>query len=175
VLRYSLAGSGTAAGLRTHHDARGGFFIRRGIDYTDRLQGMGGTMMSSGIRQAVEVPPPPGTQRIVTFLTDGYIGNEYEILRMVHALLGDARLYAFGVGTGVNRFLLAEIGRAGRGFTRYMDPTEEVEKVAAELTERLQSPVLTDIEIDWNGLPVAQLAPAALTAALSWRRAAVRV
>ncbi|MEW6166106.1 MAG: VIT domain-containing protein, partial [Pseudomonadota bacterium] len=240
VLRYSLAGSGTAAGLLTHYDARGGFFsllieppaapddaditpremvflldcsgsmhglpmsaskafmraalsklrptdhfriirfsdsatefsreplpatpdnIRRGIDYTDRLQGMGGTMMSSGIRQALEVPPPPGTQRIVTFLTDGYIGNEYEILRMVYALLGDARLYAFGVGSGVNRFLLDEIGRAGRGFTRYMDPTEDVESVAAELTERLQSPLLTDIEIDWNGLPVAQLAPAAI-------------
>lgn len=133
--------------------------IRRGIDYTDALRGEGGTMMSTGIRKALEVPVAQGTKRIVTFLTDGYIGNEYEILKMVHALLGDARLYAFGVGTGVNRFLMDEIGRAGRGFTRYMDPTEDVEKVAAELTDRLQSPVLTDLSIDWNGLAVSDVVP----------------
>lgn len=133
--------------------------IRRGLAYTDRLRGEGGTMMARGIRQALEVPAPAGSLRIVTFLTDGYIGNEAEILRLVGELRGGARLYAFGVGTGVNRHLLDELGRTGRGFSRYMDPTEDVERVAAELSERLQSPVLTDIAIDWNGLPVTDIVP----------------
>ncbi|MFA5938241.1 MAG: VIT and VWA domain-containing protein [Sinimarinibacterium sp.] len=134
--------------------------IARGIEYTDQLRGEGGTMMSTGIRRALETPVVVGTKRIVTFLTDGYIGNEAEILAMVHALLGDARLYALGVGTGVNRYLLDEIGRAGRGFTRYMDPTEDVDAVADELADRLQSPVLTDLSIDWNGLAVSEVMPA---------------
>lgn len=134
--------------------------VRRGLAYTQQLRGEGGTMMSTGIRRALEAPPAAGTARIVTFLTDGYIGNEAEILAIVHALLGDARLYAFGVGAGVNRYLLDEIGRAGHGFTRYMDPTENVDAVAAELSERLQSPVLTDIGIDWSGLAVSEVVPA---------------
>ncbi len=133
--------------------------IASGLRYVDALQGMGGTMMSSGIHQALNTPPAPGVKRIVIFLTDGYIGNDYEILKLVGERLGDARLYAFGVGTGVNRFLLDEIGRVGRGFTRYMDPTEDVAGVANELTDRLQSPVLTDIEIDWGGLPVEAMLP----------------
>ncbi|HEY0973271.1 MAG TPA: VIT domain-containing protein [Solimonas sp.] len=133
--------------------------IARGIAYTNGLQGMGGTMMSLGVRQALEAPTAPGVKRIVVFLTDGYIGNEVEILRLVQERLGDARLYAFGVGAGVNRFLLDELGRTGRGFTRYMDPTEDTAHVVAELTDRLQSPVLTDIEIDWNGLAVADVMP----------------
>jgi Ca-activated chloride channel family protein len=133
--------------------------IASGLRYVDALQGMGGTMMSSGIHQALDAPPPAGVKRIVTFLTDGYIGNDYEILKLVGERLGDARLYTFGVGTGVNRFLMDEIGRIGRGFTRYMDPTEDVAGVAAELTDRLQSPVLTDIEIDWGGLPVEAVLP----------------
>src|SRR5690606_28700105 len=87
--------------------------IRRGLAYTDGLRGMGGTMMARGIRRALEVPAPPGSLRIVTFLTDGYIGNEAEILRLVEELRGGARLYAFGVGSGVNRHLLDELGRAG--------------------------------------------------------------
>ncbi len=133
--------------------------IRRGKAYVDGLVSEGGTEMSTGIVQALAVPPPRDTLRLVTFLTDGYIGNEEQILSLIHRHLGGARLFAFGVGSGVNRFLLNEMGRIGRGFTRYMDPTEDVGQVAEDLASRLQSPVLTDITIDWGGL-----APQDLTA-----------
>ena len=133
--------------------------IQAGLRYTDTLDGEGGTEMSTGIRQALAPPVPPGALRLVTFLTDGYIGNEAEILQLLKIHLGDARLYAFGVGTGVNRYLMSEMGRVGRGFTRYMDPTEDLEKVAGELADRLQSPVLTDIQIDWGGMEVSDQSP----------------
>lgn len=133
--------------------------IEKAIAYVDGLNGQGGTMMATGIEQALSSPVAPGTFRIVTFLTDGYIGNEQEVLRLVQKLLGEARLYAFGVGTGVNRFLLDKLGKMGRGFTRYMDPTESVDDVAAELAARLDAPVLTDIVIDWGGLSPDSLAP----------------
>jgi Ca-activated chloride channel family protein len=113
-----------------------------------------------GIRQALEVPVPDGSLRIVTFLTDGYIGNEHEVLSLITRSIGDARLFAFGVGAGVNRFLLEKMGKMGRGFTRYMDPTENVEEVAKELAERLDGPVLTDIRIDWGTLGPADTTPA---------------
>jgi Ca-activated chloride channel family protein len=134
--------------------------IQAGLRYTDALRGEGGTEMSTGIRQALAPPVPTGAIRIVTFLTDGYIGNEAQILKLLADDLNGARLYAFGVGTGVNRYLLSEMGRVGRGFTRYMDPTEDQEKVAGELADRLQSPVLTDIEIDWGGMEVSEQSPA---------------
>ena len=134
--------------------------VAQGLAYVEALSGEGGTMMSAGIAQALTPPVPEGSIRIVTFLTDGYIGNEQEILKLIRERLNGARLYAFGVGAGVNRYLLDEIGRAGRGFTRYMDPTENVAAVASELTEKLQSPVLTDIEIDWGGLNPEEVYPA---------------
>lgn len=134
--------------------------VAQGLRYVESLQGEGGTMMSAGIEQALAPPTPAGSIRLVTFLTDGYIGNEQEILGLIKQRLNGARLHAFGVGTGVNRYLLDEIGRAGRGFTRYMDPTERVAEVASELAGRLQSPVLTDIEVDWGGLAAAEVYPA---------------
>jgi len=133
--------------------------IQRGIRYTDSLYGSGGTMMTEGIRQAFNVPVPEGAIRLVTFLTDGYIGNEYKVLSLIKKLIGSARLFAFGVGAGLNRFLLSEMGHVGRGFTRYMDPTENVQTVAKELAQRLQSPVLTDITVDWGDLQPTQLMP----------------
>jgi Ca-activated chloride channel family protein len=136
------------------------FNVRRGLRYTQGLYGSGGTMMTSGIHQALGARQAEDTVRIVVFLTDGYIGNELEVLRLVERELGDARLYAFGVGTGVNRYLLSELGRVGRGFTRYMDPTEDVDEVVRSLAARLESPVLTDIEIDWGELQPEGQSPA---------------
>lgn len=134
--------------------------VSAALTYIETLTSEGGTEMRTGIRQALVVPEPPNTVRLVVFLTDGYIGNEHEILRLIHEHLGDARLFAFGVGTAVNRFLLQQMGRIGRGFTRYLDPTENVDAVAAELADRLQSPVLTDIEIDWGTLAPSEVYPA---------------
>ena len=139
--------------------------IAAGIQYAKALYGSGGTMMSEGIRQALGTPAEPGRLRNVVFLTDGYIGNEATILSMVQSMLGSARLFAFGVGTGVNRYLLNELGRTGRGFTRYYDPTRDDESaaaIAADLASRLQSPVLADLAIDWGGLPVTDVLPRTL-------------
>ena len=82
------------------------------------------------------------------FLTDGYIGNEPEVLKLIHRKIGNARIYAFGVGSSVNRFLLSEMARVGRGFARYIDPTENPDEVAITLAHKLESPLLTDISID---------------------------
>ena len=133
--------------------------IQNGISYTNSLRGTGGTMMTEGIKKAFNVPVPEGSMRLVVFLTDGYIGNEHEVLSLIKKIIGSARLFALGVGTGLNRFLLSEMGHVGRGFTRYMDPTEKLESVAKELAQRLQSPVLTDITIDWGDLKATQLMP----------------
>lgn len=133
--------------------------IVRAIRYTNALNGSGGTEMTSGIRQALDVPVPAGTLRLVVFLTDGYIGNDAEVLELIDERIGNARLFAFGVGASVNRYLLSQMGRTGRGFTRYMDPTERVDEVAKELAARIQSPVLTDIDIDWGTLDVNGVYP----------------
>ena len=136
--------------------------VARGLIYTDQLYGSGGTVMTSGIQQALGLPEPAGTVRNVVFLTDGYIGNEFSVLKLVEELRGHARLFAFGVGAGVNRYLLSELGRVGQGFTRYFDSSkdgESVEVVAQSLANRLQSPVLTNVELDWGSLPVEQVVP----------------
>ena len=136
--------------------------INTGLAYVNSLNANGGTEIPNAIRQAFSVPKPDGALRIVVFLTDGYIGNESEVLRLISGAIGEARIYAFGVGTSVNRYLLAEMGRKGRGFARFMDPTEDAEEVALELAGKLESPVLTDININWGELKVSQVTPAVI-------------
>lgn len=133
--------------------------IAQGRRYLAGLSGEGGTRMTSGIRQALEVPPEDGRIRIVVFLTDGYIGNEDEVFALVDGLLGDARLFVLGVSSSPNRYLLSELSRIGRGFTRYMDPTDTVDGIATEMAAKLDAPVLTDVSIDWGGLRPIDVVP----------------
>ncbi|MGM0557924.1 MAG: VIT domain-containing protein [Myxococcota bacterium] len=134
--------------------------VEEAIAHVNDLEGMGGTRMTSGINQALTVPPPEDTLRMVTFLTDGYIGNEYEIIRLIREKIGDARLFALGVGNGVNRYLLEELGHMGRGHTRYIRPgDDDLTESARGLAEKMESPVLTNIEIDWGELEPRDVVP----------------
>ena len=76
--------------------------IRRGLSYINGLNGEGGTMMIEGIKAALDYPHRENRLRIVCFMTDGYIGNESEILGAIQEKLGDnTRLFSFGVGSPV--------------------------------------------------------------------------
>jgi len=134
--------------------------VARAQAYVRSLTAEGGTEVMAAIQQAFAVPQQPNTLRIVVFLSDGYIGNEARVLHDMASRLGSARVYAFGVGTSVNRYLLSEMARRGRGFARYIDPTETAFEAAQELAERLEAPVLTDIRIDWGGLQPSGVTPA---------------
>ena len=87
----------------------------RGLEYLERLDAEGGTMMIEGVKAALDFPHDPSRLRFVSFLTDGYIGNEAEILAAIQAKLGPTRIFSFGVGTSVNRYLMDSMARVGRG------------------------------------------------------------
>jgi Ca-activated chloride channel family protein len=136
--------------------------IRNGIQYIDSLFGSGGTHMVSGIRAALAPAVPEDALRLVVFLTDGYIGNDVEIVRLIEARRGDARLFSFGIGNSVNRYLIQEMGRVGRGASRMVRPDDDAERAADEWVARLDAPVLTDIEIDWGEAAVRDVFPRAI-------------
>lgn len=134
--------------------------IAEGQRFVQTLYATGGTEIVPAIQQAFAVAQRPNTLRLVVFLSDGYIGNEADVLSLISDRIGQARVYAFGVGSGVNRYLLSEMARRGRGFARFIDPTETSHRAAIELAERLEAPVLTDITIDWGALNPTGVTPA---------------
>lgn len=122
------------------------------IAYINNLQADGSTEMLSGIRTAINFPTPVGRLRSVVLLTDGYIGNENEILAEVQQHLQPAnRLYSFGAGSSVNRFLLNRIAEIGRGISRIIRHDEPTEEVAEKFYRQINNPVLTNIQISWQG------------------------
>ncbi len=132
------------------------------LDWLDRLDAAGGTEMTTGIDAALALPHDPARLRIVAFVTDGYVGNEDEILEDVAAHAGASRLFAFGVGSAVNRYLLDELASIGRGTAQFVRPDEDTRAAVEAFRARIDAPILTDIAIDWGGLAVADVTPRAL-------------
>jgi Ca-activated chloride channel homolog len=126
--------------------------------------GSGGTEMMKAIRTALgddagaDKPMEADPIRVVCFMTDGYVGNDADIIAEVKKH-SDARVFSFGIGTAVNRFLLTKMAEEGHGDVEFVTAPGEAQAAADRFYERVHSPVLTNISIDWNGLPVSDIYP----------------
>jgi len=127
--------------------------------FLESREGGGGTEMMQAIRTALDPSDRQDHIRIVCFMTDGYVGNDMEIIAEVQKH-PNARVFSFGVGDSVNRFLLDRMAVEGRGEVEYVTLADDGSAAARRFHERVQNPLFTDISIDWNGLPVSDVAPA---------------
>ncbi|MFA4858561.1 MAG: VIT domain-containing protein, partial [Candidatus Margulisiibacteriota bacterium] len=129
------------------------------LDYIQALDGEGGTMMIEGIKACLDAPKTRGRQRVVFFMTDGYIGNEAEILAAIKAKVGETKIFSFGIGSSTNRYLLESIAQLGGSTAQFIRQDQAVEPVILDMLSRVSKPYLTDVRIDWGGLKVDDIFP----------------
>jgi len=133
---------------------------QRAIAWVGSLSASGGTEMLSGVKHAMR-ELRPGSQRQVILITDGLVGFEREIVTTLLAELpSSARLHALGVGSAVNRSLLAPIARAGRGIEAIIGLGEDAERAAQRILRRTVAPAVVDLVIE--GSAVRRVSPSRL-------------
>lgn len=138
--------------------------VQQAIAFMEGQRGGGGTEMMKAIRAALGEDASAGERgetdiRIVCFMTDAYVGNDMEIIAAIQKH-PEARVFSFGIGSSVNRFLLDKMAEAGRGEVEYVLDGNRADEAAARFYERVHTPVLTDVSLQWNGLPVSEVFPA---------------
>jgi len=134
--------------------------VREGVAWVESLDANGGTMMLDGLKAAFAVPVSPGSLRIVAMMTDGYIGNETEIVEYVRSAMGaTSRAFGFGVGSSVNRAFLDAYAKAGKGATEYVTLQEAPDSAVARFEGRIRRPVLTNIKLSWHGIDAQAVLP----------------
>jgi len=119
--------------------------------FVAKLRARGGTEMLPALAAALDGPPESELMRQVVFLTDGAVGNEDAILRLLHDKLGDRRLFTIGIGPSPNTFFLTKAAQFGRGTFTFIGDVREVRQKMTDLFRKLESPALTDITVDWPG------------------------
>jgi len=112
------------------------------------------------VREAGFAPvAPTSPMRLCIFLTDGYVGNDRGIVAAVRANAGTTRVFSFGIGNSVNRWLLDEMARAGRGESEFVTLEASADEAVERLTRRIQTPVLADVSVAFEGIEATAITP----------------
>ncbi len=127
--------------------------------FIDGLQAQGGTWMAPAVEQACSIPADNNRLRIVTFMTDGYVGNDMEIVGLIRKHRERARWFPFGTGNSVNRFLIDGIAREGGGEPEYVLLNSPAGEAGQKFYKRIASPVLTDVRVKFDGLTTKEVFP----------------
>jgi Ca-activated chloride channel family protein len=145
------------------------------VEYLSRLEARGGTEMAAPLARALDLltgpaagePEGPGPRDpALVLVTDGQVGNEDQILRLLAPRLGGVRVYAVGVDTAVNEGFLKRLAGLGGGACELVESEDRLDAVMDRVHRRIGTPVLTDLELEPAGLDldVASLAPRRLPA-----------
>jgi len=132
--------------------------LKKAQAFLSASAGYGGTEMMKAIKASLDPSDSQDHVRIVCFMTDGYVGNDMEIISEVQKH-PNARVFGFGIGSSVNRFLLDKMSEYGRGEVEYVALNDDGSAAARRFHDRVRNPLLTDISVDWNGLPVQDVYP----------------
>lgn len=128
--------------------------IETALRWLEPIEGSGGTDILRSVDYALAIPRDPARLRIVCYLTDGYVGNDMQILDYIGKRRGEARMFPIGIGNSVNRFLIEGMAREGKGQSDFVLLNEPGEEHARRFYERIASPLLLDVSVDWGGLSV---------------------
>ncbi|MEH6358582.1 MAG: marine proteobacterial sortase target protein [Pseudomonadales bacterium] len=131
----------------------------KNIDYARRyvngLNSGGGTEMLPALKAALRDEAEQGFVRQVMFITDGAVGNETALFEEIHRQLGDSRLFTVGIGSAPNSHFMRKAAQFGRGSFTHIGKVSELQEKMTALISKLDSPVVTDIQINWpNGAKV---------------------
>jgi len=133
--------------------------IQRAINTIARQRGGGGTRLLLALKRALSLPKTEGYSRSVVIATDGYVSVEEEAFDLIRNNLGNANMFAFGIGSSVNRHLIEGMGRVGMGEPFIVTQPYEAPKQAKRFRKMIESPVLTNIKLDFGGFEVYDVEP----------------
>ncbi|MDM0046750.1 VIT and VWA domain-containing protein [Variovorax dokdonensis] len=136
--------------------------IDRAVQMLGQTRGGGSTELIPALREVYRYPRSEQVSRTVVVVTDGYVTVEREAFELVRRNLSQANVFAFGIGSSVNRHLIEGLARAGMGEPFVITDPVQAEREAARFRRMVESPVLTQVKARFEGLDAYDVTPQAL-------------
>jgi Ca-activated chloride channel family protein len=122
--------------------------VQDAITEIEREQGGGGTELGAALDQAMALPETKGVSRSTIVVTDGFIDAEAAVFEQIRTRLNRSNLFAFGIGSSVNRHLIEGLAHAGQGEPFVVTEPAEAQAIAKSFQEYVRSPVLTHVAVE---------------------------
>jgi Ca-activated chloride channel homolog len=133
--------------------------LTRALRFIGQRNGGGGTRLLAALERAVALPRQSNVSRSIVLVTDGYIEAESDVFDYVRAHADEVNVFAFGIGSSVNRFLVEGVARAGLGEPFIVTKPDEATEAATRFRRYIDTPVLTGIDVTFRGFDAYDVEP----------------
>ena len=136
------------------------FHMSEARGFIRKIDADGGTEMYNPIDFALKSRDSESKNylRQIVFITDGQSSNEASIFNNVSYNIKNDRFFTIGIGSAPNSYLLTKLADFGRGAFTYIGSQQEVSQKMNRLFEKLESPALTDIQVNFPPEITSELA-----------------
>jgi Ca-activated chloride channel family protein len=136
------------------------FHLSEARGFIRKIDADGGTEMYNPIDFALKSRDSESKNylRQIVFITDGQSSNEASIFNNVSYNIKNDRFFTIGIGSAPNSYLLTKLADFGRGAFTYIGSQQEVSQKMNRLFEKLESPALTDIQVNFPPEITSELA-----------------
>lgn len=161
IIRFSTEAEGMFRELRPATEEN----RKQARDFIGGLRPVGGTNIDEALNMALTMKRSGGRPYMIIFITDGKptIGEtnaDRLLARVTQVNAASTRIFTFGIGEDLNTYLLDQLTELTRAHRTYIDENEDIEVKVSHFYTRVQSPVLTDIQLSYGGhIQVSKLYP----------------
>ena len=134
--------------------------VQAALTMLNTFKGGGGTELLPALHTAMAMPFDEGVSRSILVITDGYVSAEKEAFTLIRENLGRSNLFAFGIGSAVNRHLIEGLAVAGSGEPFILTNPAEAPAVTKRFRDYISAPVLTNIKVAYEGFDAYDVEPA---------------
>jgi Ca-activated chloride channel homolog len=127
--------------------------------FIDGQNGGGGTELNAAIQRSLALPGGDDRSRSFILITDGFISADAEVRDLIRSRIGTANLFAFGIGSSVNRNLIEATARAGGGEPSIVTNSAEAGSAAKRFLATISNPVLAKVRISAEGVTLGTTQP----------------
>ncbi|MGB5845131.1 MAG: VIT domain-containing protein [Anaerolineales bacterium] len=137
--------------------------IDEAISWVNRLSAGGSTDINRALLEAASLVEDTRTSYLI-FLTDGLptvgeVESEKIISNMLNFAPENLSLFAFGVGYDVDTYLLDSLAQNHHGTSTYVVPGEALDESLSAFYNKISTPVLTNLNIDFGDLKTKDIYP----------------
>jgi len=161
IIRFSTEAEALFEGFSSVNEKN----LDKAREFIDDLRAIGGTNIDEALTLALKMDKPRGRPYMIIFLTDGKptIGETNEgtlVKKIKDHNISNTRIFTFGIGNEINTHLLDKITELTRAYRTYISPNEDIEIKVSNFYSNVQSPILTDIKLDFgSGIRVSKTHP----------------
>lgn len=144
--------------------------INRAIRLIDNQSGGGGTNLLPALRIAFSMPRhEEALSRSFVVVTDGYVMIERQAFDLIREHCNEANVFAFGIGNGVNRYLIEGLAHVGQSEPMIVTSQDQAHRQAEKFRQYINRPVLTQIKVDFGNMEIYDVEPVSVADVMAER------